>query len=228
MVNASLDPRLSFDNFVVGKSNRWPMLWPCAWRRPIIGAVQPAVPLMYGVGLQDPSDTYAIARHIQRKKPENGWIYLSAEKFMYQFIRALCARTRCFKEQFRSVDVLMVDDVQFIIGKGSTQEEFFFHTFNALFDQNRQVVLSADKSPNPDLEGPRSGCGRVSAGAWSPISIRPPTSFASASCKPGRAIAGGDPQKVLEFLAHRISSTYASWKAPSPGSLPMPRWWADR
>ena len=71
---------------------------------------------------------------------------------MYQFVRALRAKnTMDFKEQFRSVDVLMIDDVQFISGKDSTQEEFF-HTFNALVDQNRQIVMSADKSPS-DLEG---------------------------------------------------------------------------
>ena len=71
---------------------------------------------------------------------------------MYQFVRALRDKnTMAFKEQFRSVDVLMIDDVQFISGKDSTQEEFF-HTFNALVDQNRQVVISADKSPS-DLEG---------------------------------------------------------------------------
>ena len=71
---------------------------------------------------------------------------------MYQFIRALRFKdTMAFKDQFRSVDVLMIDDVQFIGGKDSTQEEFF-HTFNALVDQNRQVVVSADKYPN-DLEG---------------------------------------------------------------------------
>src|SRR3546814_7911899 len=71
---------------------------------------------------------------------------------MYQFIRALRYKdTMSFKEMFRSVDVLMIDDVQFISGKDSTQEEFF-HTFNALVDQNRQVIVSADKSPS-DLDG---------------------------------------------------------------------------
>src|SRR3546814_14877740 len=71
---------------------------------------------------------------------------------MYQFVRALRTKdTMAFKEQFRSVDVLMIDDVQFIGGREATQEEFF-HTFNALVDQNRQVIISADKSPS-DLEG---------------------------------------------------------------------------
>ena len=77
---------------------------------------------------------------------------MSAEKFMYHFIKALRFKnTVAFKEQFRNVDVLMIDDVQFIPGKDSTQEEFF-HTFNALIDQNKQLIISADKSPQ-DLEG---------------------------------------------------------------------------
>src|SRR3990167_8223415 len=71
---------------------------------------------------------------------------------MYQFVRALRFKdTVSFKEQFRSVDVLMIDDIQFISGKDTTQEEFF-HTFNALVDQNHQIIISADKSPS-DLEG---------------------------------------------------------------------------
>ena len=79
-------------------------------------------------------------------------VYLSAEKFMYQFVRALRSKdTMTFKELFRSVDLLMVDDVQFISGKDSTQEEFF-HTFNTLVDRGRQIVISADRSPS-DLAG---------------------------------------------------------------------------
>ena len=77
---------------------------------------------------------------------------MSAEKFMYHFIKALRFKnTVAFKEQFRNVDVLMIDDVQFISGKDSTQEEFF-HTFNSLIDQRKQLIISADKSPQ-DLEG---------------------------------------------------------------------------
>ena len=78
-------------------------------------------------------------------------LYLSAEKFMYQFIRALRDKdAMSFKQVFRSVDVLMIDDVQFFSRKDSTQEEFF-HTFNALVDQSKQIVISADRSPS-DLE----------------------------------------------------------------------------
>src|SRR5207237_17141 len=105
-----------------------------------------------GVGLGKTHLMHAIAWHVRMQAPGRKVIYLSAEKFMYQFIRALRFRsTMDFKDQFRSVDLLMIDDVQFISGKDSTQEEFF-HTFNALVDQNRQIVISADKSPS-DLAG---------------------------------------------------------------------------
>ena len=74
-------------------------------------------------------------------------LYLSAEQFMYRFVQALRDRKMMdFKDMFRSVDVLMVDDVQFIAGKESTQEEFF-HTFNALVDQHKQIIISADRAP---------------------------------------------------------------------------------
>ena len=93
-------------------------------------------------------------------------LYLSAEQFMYRFVQALRDKQIMdFKELFRSVDVLMVDDVQFIAGKDSTQEEFF-HTFNALVDQNKQIVISADRAPGEikDLEDrikSRLQCGLV-------------------------------------------------------------------
>ena len=105
-----------------------------------------------GVGLGKTHLMHAIAWEKKKINPDLKILYLSAEKFMYEFIKALRFKnTIAFKDQFRSVDVLMIDDVQFIIGKESTQEEFF-HTFNALVDQNRQIVVSADKSPS-DLEG---------------------------------------------------------------------------
>ena len=105
-----------------------------------------------GVGLGKTHLMHAIAWEIRKRHPQRRVVYLSAEMFMYRFIRALRFKDMMsFKEQLRSVDVLMIDDVQFISGKDSTQEEFF-HTFNALVDQNKQIVLSADKSPS-DLEG---------------------------------------------------------------------------
>jgi chromosomal replication initiator protein len=149
---------------------------------------------------------HAIAWHIRKREPRRRVIYLSAEKFMYQFIRALRYKdTVAFKEEFRSVDVLMIDDVQFISGKDSTQEEFF-HTFNALVDQNRQIVLSADKSPS-DLEGMEERL-RSRLG-WGLVADIHPTSYElrlgilqSKAENMGAQI----PLKVMEFLAHKITS----------------------
>ena len=204
-VSAPLDPRLTFENFVVGKSNE---LAHAAALRVAEADNVPFNPLFLygGVGLGKTHLMNAIAWHMRTKKPEKKVIYLSAEKFMYQFIRAIRNKnTMSFKELFRSVDILMVDDVQFIIGKDSTQEEFF-HTFNALADQNRQVVLSADKSPS-DLEGleermrSRLGWGLVA-------DIHPTTYELRLGILQSRAEQSGVaiPYKVLEFLAHRISS----------------------
>ena len=148
---AQLDPRFTFDNFVVGKPNE---LAYAAARRVAEAEKVPFNPLfLYGsVGLGKTHLMNAIAWQIRKSTPDRRIIYMSAEKFMFQFVRALRTKdTVAFKEQFRSVDVLMIDDVQFIGGREATQEEFF-HTFNALVDQNRQVVISADKSPS-DLEG---------------------------------------------------------------------------
>src|SRR6266480_6929099 len=135
VVGARLNPDFSFATFVEGKSNQLAKAAAAQVAENPGRAYNPLF-LYGGVGLGKTHLMHAIAWQIRRKKPEKRVIYLSAEKFMYQFIRALRNKdTMAFKERFRTVDVLMVDDVQFIIGKDSTQEEFF-HTFNALFDQN--------------------------------------------------------------------------------------------
>jgi chromosomal replication initiator protein len=125
---------------------------------------------------------------------------------MYQFIRALRTKdTVSFKEQFRSVDVLMIDDVQFIGNRDATQEEFF-HTFNALVDQNRQVVISADKSPS-DLEGVQERM--KSRLGWGLVAdIHPTTYELRLGILETKAETAGVtiPRRVLEFLAHKIVS----------------------
>jgi chromosomal replication initiator protein len=149
---------------------------------------------------------HAIAWHIRERDPTRRVFYMSAEKFMYRFIRALRFKdTMAFKEQFRSVDVLMIDDIQFISGKDTTQEEFF-HTFNALVDQNHQIVISADKSP-VDLEQleerlrSRLGWGLVA-------DIHPTTYELRLGILQSKAeqMKMEIPPKVLEFLAHKITS----------------------
>ncbi len=204
-ISAPLDPRFTFDNFVVGKPNE---LAYAAARRVAEAPTAPFNPLFLygGVGLGKTHLMHAIGLHIKKQSPERRIIYLSAEKFMYQFVRALRTKdTMAFKEQFRSVDVLMIDDVQFIGGREATQEEFF-HTFNALVDSNRQVIISADKSPS-DLEGveermrSRLGWGLVA-------DIHPTTYELRLGILQAKAeqSSADIPVKVLEFLAHKITS----------------------
>ncbi len=205
-IGAPLNPRLNFENFVVGKSNE---LAHAAARRVAENPNVQFNPLFLygGVGLGKTHLMHAIAGHIRERDPARKVIYLSAEKFMYQFVRALRFKdTMSFKQQFRSVDVLMIDDVQFISGKESTQEEFF-HTFNALVDFNRQVIISADRSPT-DLEGIEE---RIrSRLGWGIVADIQPTDYElrlgilQTKCE---QLGGVDvPRPVLEFLAHRISS----------------------
>ena len=204
-LSAPLDERFTFDQFVVGKSNEFAY---AAARRIGEASTVPFNPLFLygGVGLGKTHLMHAIAWHVREATPERSVLYLSAEKFMYRFIRALREQnTVDFKEQFRSVDVLMIDDVQFIAGKDSTQEEFF-HTFNALVDQGRQIVISSDKSPS-DLEGmeerlvSRLNCGLVADIHATTYELRLGI-LQSKAQKLGVMV----PTKVLEFLAHKITS----------------------
>ena len=210
VTTAPLDPRFSFDNFVVGKPNE---LAHAAAKRVAEGGPVTFNPLFLygGVGLGKTHLMHAIAQELKERKPNMNVLYLSAEQFMYRFVQALRDRKMMdFKEIFRSVDVLMVDDVQFIAGKDSTQEEFF-HTFNALVDQNKQIIISADRAPTDikDLEDrvkSRLQCGLV-------VDLHP-TDYelrlgilqtkveTQRKTYPGLEVDDG----VLEFLAHRITS----------------------
>ena len=146
ILGAPLDSRFTFDRFVVGKPNE---LAHAAARRVSTGDAGAFNPLFLygGVGLGKTHLMHAISVELQQMSPDLKVVYLSAEQFMYRFIQALRDKQMMnFKEIFRSVDVLMVDDVQFIAGKESTQDEFF-HTFNALIDQKKQIVISADRAP---------------------------------------------------------------------------------
>ena len=121
---APLEPRFTFDNFVVGKPNE---LAHAAARRVAEGGPVTFNPLFLygGVGLGKTHLMHAIAHELKSSRPDLHVLYLSAEQFMYRFVQALREKQIMdFKELFRSVDVLMVDDVQFIAGKDSTQEEF--------------------------------------------------------------------------------------------------------
>ncbi len=207
---APLDARFTFDSFVVGKPNE---LAHAAARRVAEGGPATFNPLFLygGVGLGKTHLMHAIAWQLKSRQPGLRVVYLSAEQFMYRFVQALREKEMMgFKQLFRSVDVLMVDDVQFIAGKDATQEEFF-HTFNALVDQNKQIVISADRAPTeiPGIED------RIVSRMQSGLIVDlHPTNYELrlgilqqkielyAEEFKDLQIADG----VLEFLAHRISS----------------------
>lgn len=207
---APLDARFTFDNFVVGKPNE---LAHAAARRVAEGGPVTFNPLFLygGVGLGKTHLMHAIAHEIQVRDPKLRVLYLSAEQFMYRFVQALRDRQMMdFKQLFRSVDVLMVDDVQFIAGKDSTQEEFF-HTFNALVDQGKQIIISADRAPGEikDLEDrikSRLQCGLVVDLHPTDYELRLGILQTKAenyrAQYKGLVFADG----VLEFLAHRITT----------------------
>ena len=205
-LSSPLNPRFSFADFVVGKPNEFAH---AAARRVAEADKVPFNPLyLYGgVGLGKTHLMHAIARHIRERDPSRRVLYLSAEKFMYHFVRAVRYKdTMAFKEQFRSVDVLMIDDVQFICGKDSTQEEFF-HTFNVLIDHNRQVVISGDRSPS-DLEAmeerlrSRLGWGLVADIHATTYELRLGILLAKIATMGFVDV----PREVVEFLARRITS----------------------
>lgn len=204
-IASPLDQRFTFDSFVVGKPNA---LAHAAARRVVESAAVPFNPLFIygGVGLGKTHLMHAIAWMIGDQAPEKQVMYLSAEKFMYQFVKALRSNeTMAFKEFFRSVDVLMIDDIQFIAGKESTQEEFF-HTFNALVDQNKQIIISADKAPS-DLTGLDERL--RSRLAWGLVADIQPSTY---ELRLGIVQAKRDqleaniPDSVLEFLALKVTS----------------------
>ncbi|HPF45515.1 MAG: chromosomal replication initiator protein DnaA [Alphaproteobacteria bacterium] len=203
---ALLDPRFTFDSFVVGKSNE---LAYAAARRVAENKDVNFNPLFLhgGVGLGKTHLMHAIAWANRERFPERKVVYLSAEQFMYQFVSSIRYKdTMSFKRKFRNVDLLMIDDLQFIANKNSTQEEFF-HTFNALIDHHRQVVLSADRSPS-NLDGVEE---RIrSRLGWGLVADIHPTDY---ELRLGilQQKANGVPEveiqrEVLEFLARRISS----------------------
>lgn len=210
-LTTGLDPRFTFEAFVVGKPNEFAHA--CARRV----AEQPASPgfnplfLYGGVGLGKTHLMHAIAWEMVTRSNGAGGrpitiAYMSAERFMYRFIAAIRSQaTMEFKDQLRSADVLMIDDLQFLIGKDNTQEEFF-HTFNALVEAGKQIVVSADVSPS-DLEGlearlrTRLSHGMVADLHSTTYELRISILEAKAA-RAGVAV----PPKVLEFLAHKITS----------------------
>jgi len=204
-LSSPLDPRFTFGNYVVGQPNE---LAHAAARRVADSDTAAFNPLFLygGVGLGKTHLMHSIAWAIRARAPQRKVVYMSAEKFMYQFVRALRFKEMVsFKEMFRSVDVLMIDDIQFICGKEATQEEFF-HTFNALVDQNKQIVISADRPPS-ELDGLEERL-RSRLGGGLVVNVQPTTyDLRLGILEKKRDMLKRDiPQDVLAFLAQKITS----------------------
>ncbi len=207
---APFDRRFTFERFVVGQPNE---LAHAAARRVAEQDEVTFNPLFLygGVGLGKTHLMHAIAWAMQDRRPDAQVVYLSAEQFMYKFVQALRFRkTLDFKTLFRSVDVLMVDDVQFVAGKESTQDEFF-HTFNALVEQQKQIVISGDRAPG-EIDGLEE---RIKSRLQSGLVVDlHPTDYelrlgilqSKSEAQLGRSPDVRIEDGVLEFLAQRVSS----------------------
>lgn len=207
-LGCKLDPRYTFEDFIVGKPNEF--AYTTARGMAEENATEFTQLFIHGgSGVGKTHLMQAIAWELRRRYPEKRVLYLSSERFITSFIRAIRYKEMMqFKEQLRAADVLLIDDVHLLGGKESTQEEFF-HTFNALVEGGRKIVLTADRPP-VDLDGIEERIkSRLSWGLA--IQIDPANYELRLSILQSKAEMFRRrypqvivPDKVLEFLAHKI------------------------
>jgi chromosomal replication initiator protein len=202
---ASFDPRYVFDTFVVGTSNEFAHAAARAVAERPSRSYNPLF-LYGGVGLGKTHLLHAIGHHIQRQQPRLRVMYLVAEQFVNELINSIrFDRMPAFRERYRTIDVLLIDDIQFIAGKERTQEEFF-HTFNTLYTSQKQIILSSDSSPRqiPTLEERLR-----SRFEWGLIAdIQPPELETKEAILHRKAELEGValPDEVAHFIARRVRS----------------------
>jgi chromosomal replication initiator protein len=198
-------PKYRFSNFVVGKSNEFAHAAAEAVAQNPSQSYNPLF-LYGGVGLGKTHLLHAIGHEIQRRYPHLRVLYLAAESFVNELINSIrFERMPAFRERYRTIDVLMIDDVQFIANKERTQEEFF-HTFNTLYTSQRQIILSSDSPPRniPTLEERLR-----SRFEWGLIAdLQPPDLETKVAILQRKAAVENLqlPDEVAEFIAHQVRS----------------------
>ena len=203
--NSSLNKTFTFDTFVEGKSNQLARATALQVVENVGKAYNPL--LIYGnSGLGKTHLMHAVGNAILEKQPNANIVYLHTEKFVQDMVKAIQQnQIGQFKDYYRAIDVLLMDDIQFLAGKERSQEEFF-HTFNSLLDRKKQVILTCDRYPK-EISGLEDRLkSRFSSGL--PVSIEPPdVDTRAAILLKKTALAGLKlPQDVAFFIAKRISS----------------------
>jgi len=200
-----LTPKYTFDSFVVGDGNRFAHAACLAVAQSPSKSYNPLF-VYGGVGLGKTHLIQAIGRYITQQNVKNKVLYISSEKFTNEMIDSIRDdRTVAFRDKYRSVDVLLIDDIQFLAGKERTQEEFF-HTFNTLYDSNKQIVITSDRPPKdiPTLENRL-----ISRFEWGLTTDIQPPDFETRIAilrKKAQAENLSVPTEVIDFIAEKIPS----------------------